>query len=319
MKILFVTHPYPNYMPDLLLHGLRKLLGDDVVDFPKKECLYQGVLGLGVCPPDQLCPGWFPQDSGRIDREEIDKKINRRFFDLIICDARAEQFIKSRISVLPSQMAILDGEDTPGYIPAGRHVICRRETDGSDFSVPLPMALPEEILQWISSYDSVPKQYSIGFLGCASHGRRPEIIKKLQQLYPDSLFQASAIPSDADPSPAGRLSRDEYYQNLQKCRIVLSMCGAGFDTFRFWEHAACNAIHFAERMPLFIPNNFRDGKHIVKFEKFVELRKSIDHILEKDRVCDQMKQNSRHHLVNYHLTTERAKYFLDRVKRACDR
>ena len=57
MKILFITHWYPNYVPDLLLHGLRKLMGPDVVDFPRKDCLYEGVLGLGVCPPDQLCPG----------------------------------------------------------------------------------------------------------------------------------------------------------------------------------------------------------------------------------------------------------------------
>jgi hypothetical protein len=50
MNILFLTHPYPNYGPDLLLHGLRKLLGPAVVDFPRKDCVYEGILGLGVCP-----------------------------------------------------------------------------------------------------------------------------------------------------------------------------------------------------------------------------------------------------------------------------
>ncbi len=39
--------------------------------FPRKDCLYQGVLGLGVCPPNQLCPGWFPADNGEIDRDDI--------------------------------------------------------------------------------------------------------------------------------------------------------------------------------------------------------------------------------------------------------
>jgi hypothetical protein len=177
MRILFITHPYPNYMPDLLLHGLRKLLGTDVVDFPKKDCLYQGVLGLGVCSEDQLCPGWFPRDDGRIDREEIVEKVSRGYFDLIICDGRAAPFFSSIISVLPPRMVMLDGEDRPGYISPNRYPICRRETDGSDFSIPLPMALPEEIFQWISSYDAVPKEYSIGFLGCASHGRRLDLIE----------------------------------------------------------------------------------------------------------------------------------------------
>ena len=50
MKILFLTHPYPNYVPDLLLHGLRKLLGPDVIDFPRKDCLYDGILGVGRLP-----------------------------------------------------------------------------------------------------------------------------------------------------------------------------------------------------------------------------------------------------------------------------
>ncbi|MCP4252938.1 MAG: hypothetical protein GY775_05940 [Candidatus Scalindua sp.] len=43
MKILFITDSFPNYVPDLLLHGLRKLLGEQVVDYPRKECLYEGV------------------------------------------------------------------------------------------------------------------------------------------------------------------------------------------------------------------------------------------------------------------------------------
>jgi hypothetical protein len=215
-------------------------------------------------------------------------------------------------------VVILDGEDRPGYISPGRHLICRRETDGSDFSIPLPMALPEKILQWISSYDTVPKEYSIGFLGCTSYGKRLDLIEKLKQLYPDSLFLTSAIPSAVAPSPEGRLSRADYYLNLQKCRIVLSLPGAGFDTFRFWEHAACNAVHIAERMPLFIPHDFQEAKHIFRFEHLEQLRKFIEPILDGDRGCDQIIADSRYHLIKYHLTTGRSKYFLDRVKKAYD-
>ena len=47
-RILFLTDPYPNYVPDLLLHGLREVLGGDVVDFPRKDTLYRGQLS-GVC------------------------------------------------------------------------------------------------------------------------------------------------------------------------------------------------------------------------------------------------------------------------------
>ena len=35
-RILMLCHEKPNYIPDLLLHGLRKLLGEAVVDYPEK-------------------------------------------------------------------------------------------------------------------------------------------------------------------------------------------------------------------------------------------------------------------------------------------
>ena len=89
MNILFITHPYPNYVPDLLLHGLRKLLGPNVVDYPRKDCLYKGVLGVGVCPDNQLCLDWFPQDYDQIDRDDITSKIAGSYFQYIVCDIRA--------------------------------------------------------------------------------------------------------------------------------------------------------------------------------------------------------------------------------------
>ena len=89
MKLLFLTHPYPNYVPDLLLHGLRKLLGADVVDVPRKDCLYNGVLGLGICPPNQLCPGWFPPDRGESTAMTFRAKSRAAFSTMSICDLRA--------------------------------------------------------------------------------------------------------------------------------------------------------------------------------------------------------------------------------------
>jgi hypothetical protein len=318
MKILFITTLQANYVPDLLLHGLRKLMGPDVVDFPKKECLYQGILGLIVCPDDQLCPGWFPPDNGDIDREDIGKKVDTGYFQYIISDYRALHFLLENLSSWPSGLVVVDGEDTSSQIPIGRYVICRRETDGSDFSIPLPMALPEEILQWISSYHNTPKEYSIGFLGSTIDGERRRTIETVAKDFPDALFRISDVPSEDNPAPKERLTRDDYYLNLQKCQIVLSLPGAGYDTFRFWENAACNAIHVALKVPLFIPNDFVDGEHILRFTHLDELRRKLDQVLERKIKSDEMISKGRFHLTNYHLTTNRAKYFLDRIKCALD-
>jgi glycosyltransferase involved in cell wall biosynthesis len=315
MRILFLTHAYPNYVPDLLLHGLRKLIGPDVVDFPRKDCLYHGVLGLGVCPQDQLCPGWFPKDNGMIDRQEVWRKAHRGHFHLIVCDVRALASVAPQLNGYTGPLAVIDGEDTPQTLPPGNYVVFRRETDGADFSIPLPMALPEEVLKWITHYDFLPKKFSIGFLGSTHDGERKRCVEQLARWYPDALFQATGIPSKENPAPSGRMSRDTYYRTLQQCRFVLTLPGAGLDTFRFWENTACNSVHASARMPLFIPNDFLEGRHLIRFDDLNELRSKIDDILNNPGLEKMMKDQAREHLTRHHLTTRRAVYFLDKTTR----
>jgi hypothetical protein len=316
MNILFLTHPYPNYVPDLLLHGLRKLLGPAVVEYPRKNCLYRGVLGLGICPPNQLCPGWFPQDDGPIDRSDIPAKIEKGFFGLIVSDVRAIGQWMPFLERSPSPFAIIDGEDRPVPIRPGRYVVFRRETDGTDYSIPLPMALPEEIFNWIVSYDGQPKTYSIGFLGSTQDDQRRRFIEQLAACYPDGLFSASVVPSQQNPFPEGRYGRDDYYRELQKCRIVISLAGAGYDTFRFWENAACNAIHAAQELPLYIPSDFRPNDTILRFSSFEQLQRMADRALECALPSNELIANGRLHLVQHHFTTSRARYFLNCLRKA---
>ncbi len=319
MRILFLTHEYPNYVPDLLLHGLRKLLGPEVVDYPRKDCLYQGVIGLGVCPQDQLCPGWFPDDGESVDRSDINAKLKSGFFDLVVADQRLAPWQNPFLIDCGTAVVIIDGEDQPARIPAGNWIICRRETDGSDFSIPLPMALPEEVFNIIAGFDCEPKQYSLGFLGSTGDGQRRHLIEKLAHWYPDSLFAATEVPDPDMPSPKGRMGRLDYYRSLQQCRAVISLKGAGNDTFRFWENAACNAVHLVQSIPLFIPDPFVPRRHFVCFDSADDLRRQADSLLETEASCRQMVAEQRYHLYRHHLTSARATYFLDRVNQALGR
>ncbi|KAA3595640.1 MAG: glycosyltransferase family 1 protein [Candidatus Scalindua sp. AMX11] len=320
MNILFLTHPGPNYVPDLLLHGLRKLLGEKVVDYPKKECLYSG-LQEGKHPEIYCDPFWFPDDNDKIDRGDVETKLRNRYFDYIISDVRSLSILNiilKKFSGMRFRVIIIDGEDLPVPINFGLFVICRRETDGTDYSIPLPMALPEEIFNRIASYDDNPKSYSIGFLGSAGKesDNRRELIEKIESYYPDTLLQATPISESEGKHPDERLGLDSYYDNLQRCSVVLTLRGAGYDTFRFWENAACNALHLSEEMTLFVPNDFKDKQHIMRFSNIDELRMIMDNCLANKDETDKVIQNSRQHLIDYHLTTKRATYFLDRVKRA---
>lgn len=337
MNILFLTDCYPNYVPDLLLHGLRKLLGPRVVDYPRKDSLYRGDL-FGVTTDQYVCPDLFPSDED-IDRDDILQKIRNNFFKYIICDVRLTlktvglndqgfemlryggirsiPLFKDEHQALPSGVALIDGEDFPIFITPGPYAVCRRETDGTDFSIPLPMALPEEIMHWITSHDDEEKRYSVGFLGSVNNltPERREVIEKIYDRYPDCLLQTSIVPSQDNPCPAGRVGRDEYYIALQRCKVVLNFRGAGYDTFRYWENAACKSVHIAQRMPLFIPFDFIEGQSILRFSSVEELIMLIDFVLEGKIQDSNIIQESRNHLVNFHLTTKRAMYLLDRLQR----
>jgi hypothetical protein len=318
MRILFLTHSYPNYVPDLLLHGLRKLLGAEVVDYPRKDCLYEGVLGLGICPPDQRCFGWFPDDESQgIDRDDVWRKLDTGYYESVVCDFRAYATYRDRLNASSIRLVLIDGEDRPVFIPPGPYLICRRETDGADFSIPLPMALPEEIFHRITRYDDEPKRYLIGFLGSTAVDERRQFVDILSSQFEDVLLSTTEIPSNERQSPEGRRSRDEYYRQLQQCRIVLSLPGAGLDTFRFWENSACNAVHYALRMSLMIPADFVEDEHL---KRFTDLRHLLQHLraqAEKGRAVEQeMILANRHHLFKHHLTTNRALYFIDRIYKA---
>lgn len=316
MNILFFTDAYPNYVPDLLLHGLRKLLGPAVVDYPKKECLYAGVIGLGICPDDQLAPGWFPSDDGRVDRDDIERKIANDYFDLIVADVRALHHCGQLFWSARSPRAIVDGEDFPTTIRPGNYVVFRRETDGSDYSIPLPMALPEEIYSLISGFDREEKRYSIGFLGSTQADDRKVFIDKIRSWYPDALFATTSVPTANDLKPLGRVGRIDYYRLLQSCYFVLSLPGAGLDTFRFWENAAMNCVHIAQAMPLYIPQPFRDGEELLQFDSAESLRRKIDTLLASDSRYFVVQRNGREHLQQHHLTDARARYFLEKCREA---
>jgi hypothetical protein len=316
MRVLVICHPYPNYIPDLLLHGLRHLLGAEAVDWPRKDCLYDGVMGLGICPDNQKFPDLMPPD-GDVDRSDIARKVESGYFTMILCDIRAVREHAPLLLKAKSPLALIDGEDKPARVALGNYAILRRETDGSDFSLPLPMALPRQALAWIDRYRDLPKTHSVGFLGSRNHlsPQRNDLLETLAARFPDSLIRATVVPNATDQQPAGRLGRDDYYRSLQGCRVLLNLPGAGYDTFRYWENAACNAAHASARMPLFIPEDFRDGRDIARFDDLSEAVAAIDRLLEHPEMAAEMTAAAREQLLAHHTTERRAAEVLGRLMR----
>ncbi|HTX72799.1 MAG TPA: hypothetical protein VMC79_08220, partial [Rectinemataceae bacterium] len=86
MRILFLTSPSEDYLPDSLLHGLKMLFGDEVVDFPKCEILYRGCQETVI---SQVRGRGFTLYSGLLEdlpvnRFRILERVREGGFDLVI-------------------------------------------------------------------------------------------------------------------------------------------------------------------------------------------------------------------------------------------
>jgi hypothetical protein len=306
MNILLLCAPFPNYVPDLLLHGLRKLFGPTVVDYPRKDSVYEGICG----PPTLDRVEGLMEDDSTVDRTDIPAKLATGFFDFVIADIRAFGPHLDMLRQSSCSLALLDGEDYPTPIRPGPYAILRRETDGTDFSIPLPMGMPVEVLRWIDRHAEVAKKYSIGFLGSRSVHTpdRNSMLDELARLFPDSAVQAWAL----EQAPKGR---DAYYRTLQSCQMVLNLPGAGNDTFRYWENAACNSLHIAKRMPLLIPKDFRDAEHILRFDSLPELVELVERVISGRVDWRGYAQRSRQWLRDHHTTEHRARQVIDGLKK----
>jgi hypothetical protein len=227
----------------------------------------------------------------------------------VICDVRAVHANLALLDKVPCPLAIVDGEDQPVAIKSGRFIVLRRENMSPDTALPLPMGLPTEVMDWIDKHAEIPKTHSIAFLGSRSHltPDRNALLDELVRLFPDSLIESwQYFGGDWK-------GRDSYYRCMQSCKVVLNLPGAGYDTFRYWENAACNAAHVAKRMPILIPNDYRDGEEIVRFSTLQELVGAIEKILSGERDWQELAVKSREWLLMHHTTERRAQVTLERV------
>ena len=124
-KVLFLGFDVPDYLADGMLHGLRSILGDRVIDVPRMDRLYRN------CPPQtaaRIRGGGFTLyrllDDIVVDRSDIEPRIREGEFSLIIFSNIWYQY-GLYTQLLPtidgSNVAVLDGQDSPAIYPyAGR-------------------------------------------------------------------------------------------------------------------------------------------------------------------------------------------------------
>lgn len=119
-RVLYIAPGnYPDYQSDCLFHGLKTLLGDKVVDVfspwymyrptERNRANFKSLYGKGFTLYGLI------EDSGAVDRTDIQAKIRARHFDLVIYGSihRCQKFLFDVLEHYPEdRVCFIDGEDS---------------------------------------------------------------------------------------------------------------------------------------------------------------------------------------------------------------
>ena len=143
-----------NYLRELTIHGLRKLYGHNIVDYPKSWGSYDKEVELRGMSKEHLWGKGFNisginKDSNDIDRTDIKKKISKRYFDLIIFgELNYSLELLDYAKNYNNKIIFLDGNDTTSInknlINSG--IYFKRELLKKNFEnvFPISFSIPKE-------------------------------------------------------------------------------------------------------------------------------------------------------------------------------
>lgn len=291
MKILYLCRPGPDYLSDDLLYGLRSLLGEDVVDFPKKEVLYRAnsasadksrIYGRGF-----HCFGLPEVD---VDRTGIPGKLAAGYFDAVV-NSSVWRIRSPRHRCLVG----VDGEDHAGLNRryAGRiPVYFKRELHSSPPGVhPILFALPDFLLD--ETPGSKTKEHHASFR--VHSPLRREIARRFP---PDFSFA----------------TWKDYLFDIKDSWFGISPKGEGYDCQRHYEilgHAVL-CIYMDRFAPPGMKRAFLDGVNCLHFSSPGELESKIASCRNREALIAA----GRNDLKEKHLASRRAAEFLSVLGRA---
>ncbi len=283
MKVLFISTPEVDFLQDCGLYGLKKNMGADLVDFPKKDIMYKScsipaskMYGLGFTLYKLL-------DDEECDRTEIDRKIRDRYFDLIVFGSIRRQkkifndFLKKGYFNPWNKFIFLDGEDNrklnwlalllgPYYKREQKYYtpfFVRR----ANFSIPAQKIRKE----------ALPKEFLF-----AKH------------VFCDEAYKIEFVKNNCQKNYAFS-NEANYFENIARSRYGITMKKGGWDCLRHYEIAANGTVMAFYNLHLkpknAAPHGLADMLNVVAFTSAEELMKKIEYI-DKNNLYGKLLENS---------------------------
>ena len=319
-KILFLTESREDYLADSLLHGLVSL-GLEVIDYPRKQVLYEGKEMCSVVPPLGVRGHGFTLygllSDRSVDRTFVIQRLEAGWFDLVVIGQIWRQWgqlldLAPLLQHVP--VVLLDGDDDtrlfhrsgtrirrygwqPFPIRSGRCYYLKREWQGeagyghrcrvlpASFSIPAEKIRPVDL--------------------ASKHQRLATHCVDLEVANACGLHTSYAFDSE-----------DAYYSDLAASRFAVTTKRGGWDCLRHYEIAAAGAVpcirELEAKPPACAPHGLQPGVNCVSYQSWPDLKASMD-ALDANPVEYQRLLKASGDWVSLYTTTAAAQRLLDAV------
>jgi hypothetical protein len=291
IKILFLSDDREDYLADGVLHGLKQINSVEVIDYPRKSCLYTksridsdfSVRGGGFTLYQLLSNDLYSQDA----REHIQKKLEKNWFDLVIISSIWRQWgllIQwEKLLKAGCKLAILDGDDDERFYPTSSTRI--RQFGPTRWLRSL--ISQEKTVYFKREWTNVTKPWPYN---CA--------IKKLAFSIPAEkivstpiekcrLFPSHIVDQEVSELVGGQThyafsSEAEYRQNLGESRFGITTKRGGWECLRHYEIAANGAIpcfrNLTDKPINCAPHGLVDGLNCISYSNASKLIERINQL-----------------------------------------
>jgi len=218
LRILYLSSgSAPDYLCDMIFHGLREHFGPDVVDLNRLAYMYKGAELKDLYGKGFTLYGLI--EEGEVDRSDIPAKIEARYFDLVIFGSiqRCHELVYNVISSYPKEKIVfLDGEDNPLYLrDLPKHGLYFKR----ELHTPQPQVFPIQF--------SIPEEKIV------AASRKGPLMAPLDPLNPATYIYEN---------------EEEYYDSYRSALFGKTMKKAGWDCLRHYEIMACECIPYFENL-----------------------------------------------------------------------
>lgn len=296
-RILYVTSSTADYLCVSLLHGLREVLGDQVVDHPRCEPLYSDA---GESVRDRAYGRgftvFFRQDDPSVDRDEVWYRALDGEFDLVVfgdINRSWGQFAEWGIQLIgKTPVALVDGADSPALYPKGpmwwrrpawwflprshrADFRFKRELGPWTYRTGVYGLLPAAIARHLPSLSRIkPISFAI-----PSDNLVDDVPVKSQR-FPAHIVDEEVAARIGATSSYAFDTESDYYADLRKSRFGITIKRAGWDCMRHYELAASGTIpcfrNLAAKPSTCAPHGLIDGVNCIDYNDADDLFAKLD-------------------------------------------